>query len=94
MEGLIRSGYSALEPLLEFRNWLNCIRDDSRMRWPVRRNGAVGMGPFTLVARATILERLLSTQQAVGFQLIAPDEVEAIKQEWEADRSLEHSWAA
>jgi DNA sulfur modification protein DndC len=94
MEGLISSGYSNLAPLLEFRNWLNSIRDDARMRWPLRRNGSVGLGPFTVAAREIILNRLLTTQRAVGFQLIAPGELEAIKREWETDRSIEDVLAA
>jgi DNA sulfur modification protein DndC len=94
MEGLINSGYSGLQPLLEFRNWLVFIRDDPRMRWPVRRNGASGMGPFTLESRSKILERLLAAQRAVGFQLISPDEVKEIRKEWQRDRDFEDSVAA
>jgi DNA sulfur modification protein DndC len=93
MEGLITAGYSGLRPLLEFRNWLSSIRDDARMRWPIRRNGAAGIGPFTLAARRTILDRLLATQRAVGLQLIAPGELQAIKQEWNNDRRCEDSLA-
>jgi DNA sulfur modification protein DndC len=94
MEGLIASGYAGLRPLLEFRDWLSSIRDDAQLRWRVRRNGATGMGPFTLAARRTILDQLLATQRAVGFQLITPDELEAIKQEWKTDRRFEDSLAA
>jgi DNA sulfur modification protein DndC len=62
MEELIRSGYDSLQPLLDFRNWLSCLRNDPRERWSTRRNGAAGPGPFTLAARRTILDRLLATE--------------------------------
>jgi DNA sulfur modification protein DndC len=89
MESLIESGYEAMRPLLDFRNWLIHFRDDPKQRWSTRRNGCVGPGPFTIAARRTILRRLLATQQTVGFQLITPEEIVAIKQEWELDRTSE-----
>jgi DNA sulfur modification protein DndC len=89
MEGLIEAGHDVLRPLLEFRNWLTRIRDDPGMRWPTRRDGTIGLGPFSVAARRKILNRLLAVQRAVGFQLILPDELVAIKNEWSNDRAIE-----
>jgi DNA sulfur modification protein DndC len=89
MEGLIKSGHHALQPLLDFRNWLNGFRNDRSARWLTRRNGATGPGPFSLEARQTILRRLLAAQRAVGFQLIGSEEVDAIKSEWIKDRTVD-----
>jgi DNA sulfur modification protein DndC len=89
MEGLIESGDDVLRPLLNFRNWLAEIRDHSHLRWAMRRNGGVGLGPFTVKARKEILRRLLIAQKAVGFQLINDQEIGAIKHEWKADTILE-----
>jgi DNA sulfur modification protein DndC len=89
MEGLIDAGYDVLRPLLNFRNWLAGIREDSDLRWRTRRNGAPGRGPFTVKARRTILRRLLAVQRTVGFQLITDQEIVAIRHEWKADQLLE-----
>jgi DNA sulfur modification protein DndC len=56
---LIEAGHVELAAYLEFRNWLIETRNDPDRRWPLRRNGTIGLGPFTLKARADILSRLL-----------------------------------
>ena len=39
MGGLIDSGFEEFEPLLEFRNWLIELRENTDNRMPIRRNG-------------------------------------------------------
>jgi DNA sulfur modification protein DndC len=93
MEGFVDSGYDHLEPLLEFRDWLATIRGNRDMRMKERRNGQVTLmsdgtaipGPFTSNAREAILSRLLQTQDAVGVQLISPEEIARIKAIWAQD---------
>ncbi len=67
--GLVQEGYHELRPLLVFREWLQAIRDDPELRCPQRRNGRVGLGPFTLAARKAILGRLLATQRKTPWRL-------------------------
>jgi len=85
MEGLIDTGETWMEPMLNFRDWLKKIRDDESMRSKYRRNLADGIGPFTREARAEILERLLIVQEATQINLISEEELSAIQLIWHHD---------
>ncbi len=89
MEGLIDAGSENLEPLLDFRDWLVSIRNHRDYRETERRNGTPGAGPFSIEARKRIMERLLRTQEEVGFSLISDQEVELIKKIWESDTLMQ-----
>lgn len=105
LEAFVDAGYDNLEPLLDFRDWLQSIRDDKDRRMPIRRSGQVSYmkdgslipGPFTLKARQEILSKLLDVQSEVGDELITEDEIDIIKQIWaediEKDLNSEH-WAS
>ena len=92
-EAFVEAGYGDLEPLLDFRDWLKALREQGEMRMANRRNGTLNFvgegrlipGPFTLEARQLILSRLLQMQEDVGFLLIHPGEVEAIRRIWAVD---------
>lgn len=92
-EAFVEAGYGDLEPLLDFRDWLKALREQGDMRMANRRNGTLNFvgegrlipGPFTLEARQLILSRLLQMQEEVGFELIKPGEVEAIRKIWAVD---------
>lgn len=92
-EAFVDAGHENLEPLLEMRDWLKALREDNSKRSARRRDGSLNFvgegrlipGPFTLQARREILDRLLATQEEVGFELISPDEIEAIQSLWMAD---------
>ena len=86
---LIDAGYSELQPFLDFRNWLSEIRNDPFRRWPERRNGSEGLGPFTLAARKEILFRLAKLQVSTQRQLISNSELSAIYSYWDEDRGEE-----
>ncbi len=98
MDGWVESGFERLEPLSEFRDWLKEIEHDPERRQLERRNGQISwrfdeqgrieghnLGPFTLKARAEILERLLATQAQVGVTLISEEEVFMVKRIWAGD---------
>jgi len=85
VEMLVGEGNPELQPLLEFRNWLQRVRDRSEWRCPRRRNGRSGPGPFTLRARRAILTRLLAVQSESPWRLITNPERAAIEALWEAD---------
>jgi DNA sulfur modification protein DndC len=87
LRNLIAHGEHRLEPLLQFRLWIEAERNKPLNRWPRRRNGQPGPGPMTLDWRRTALKRLLQAQHESGFELIGSDEIEMIHQEWTKDET-------
>ncbi|MBI3649441.1 MAG: DNA phosphorothioation system sulfurtransferase DndC [Acidobacteria bacterium] len=85
MEGLIETGETWMEPMLDMRDWLREIRNDATMRQTWRRDLSEGMGPFTRDARAEILKRLLTVQRETGLSLISDEELSAIQWIWHHD---------
>lgn len=84
---LIESGYSDLKPFLEFRNWLSEIRNDPEKRWKSRRNGSIGLGPFTLDARREILSRIDKLERISGREIISIEERGVIASLWTMDQA-------
>ena len=91
--GLIESGREDLIPLLEYRNWLQEIRDNENYREHKRMNGKVywvgtgedrkvGLGPFTIEARKEMLRKLLKVQKEIGFSIISHEELKNIRRIW------------
>lgn len=85
MEGLIDTGETWMEPLLEMRDWLKKIRDDESMRQGFRRNLQDGLGPFTKESRVKVLRRLLEVQKEIEIQLITSEELSGIQWIWYHD---------
>lgn len=85
MEAQIDAGHDWVEPLVDFRDYLYRIRNDLAYRDTVRRNGNKGLGPFTMVARREILDKLMVTQQMVGRALITASELCRIRELWSQD---------
>lgn len=85
LRNLIDAGRNELEPLLQFRLWLDKYRYDPRYRWKNRRNGQPGLGPMTMNWRRMALRRLLRAQKDSNSNLILPEELEAIELEWSKD---------
>lgn len=83
--GFIDAGFDHLEPLVDFRDWLQAYSRDPSNRMTERRNGAPGLGPFTINARRAILAELRSTQAEVGLELITEPELRRIEEIWTAD---------
>lgn len=90
LQGFIDAGKHQYRPLVEFRDWLKKIRNNSEMRQAYRRNGrltfdATGRhipGPFTIQARKEILDKLLNVQKEFEGQLISQEELDLIYQHW------------
>ena len=97
LNGFIKAGHRELIPLAEFRSWLMSIRDKDEYREKKHRDGTVyadkhgnkGYGPFTWNARQLILQKLLETQLALGYELITTEELRAIDEIW--DKELDFS---
>jgi DNA sulfur modification protein DndC len=87
MLGFIDNGFEHLEPLVEFRDWLQVFSRSTTNRMTERRNGQPGLGPFTPEARRTILSRLHDVETEVEMQLISPAEVEHIEAIWLDDQT-------
>jgi DNA sulfur modification protein DndC len=88
LQGFIDNGFEHLEPLAEFRDWLQAYSRDFDNRMTQRRNGQEGVGPFTPESRQLILVRLLDVQKEVGLKLISEAEIARIKSIWSEDECL------
>lgn len=93
LAGFVEAGFAEFTPLLDFRDWLVTIRNDPNRRMARRRTGQITVtrdgiyvpGPYTMDARAEILDRLLELQSTVGRELISPGELRRIKEIWADD---------
>jgi DNA sulfur modification protein DndC len=86
VEKMIENGYEKLIPLFGFRNWIAEFRDDKRFRCRYRRNGKLGLGPFTLEGRKIILEKLLAVERETGMKILQKEERELIQLYWNFDQ--------
>jgi DNA sulfur modification protein DndC len=82
---LVRSGKTELNPFLQFRDWLAQFRNDPSNRWPARRNGSKGLGPFTLKARKEILRRIDLLEIQTRTTILDSAERGLIARMWELD---------
>lgn len=94
LNGFIKSGYLALQPLADFRRELIEMRDVPENREKKRRDGIASVGPFTWQARQIILRKLLETQKTLMTEfnftepLITLDELKAIDEIWDNELDL------
>ena len=93
LQGFVDSGFEEFIPLLEFRDWLLSIRNESKRRLARRRNGRVQFGnngiqipgPFTINTRMEILNKLLDLQKKLKKELISDTEIDRIRALWSSD---------
>src|SRR5205085_6449213 len=85
MEGLIDTGETWMEPMLEMRDWLKKIRNDETKRMKYGSNLEDHIGPFDRQTREDILRRLLEVQKETGQNLISEDELSGIQWIWHHD---------
>ena len=78
MENLIDNGEEWMEELLNFRNWLYDIRQQTNQHVPKHLDSKVKFGPFLLRTRRQILDKLLSMQERLPVELITADELDYI----------------
>ena len=96
MEGMIKSGETWMQPLLDYRKLLLHYRDDRDKRLHRRRNGQLGLGAFYLEVRKDLLDKLLSIQESKefksrGIKLISIDELKIIQEYWNDDGDIYNS---
>jgi len=70
----------SLTPLVEFREYLLSIRDDSRLREVVKKDGKSYRGPLKMHVRESILNRLTK------FLKLSPEEREIIRTIWQNEQ--------
>ena len=80
MENFVSNGHPWMKGLLDFRNWLYEIRQQSYQYVPKRIVSKVKFGPFLSKTRQEILKRLLDLQECLSFELIAPRELDYINE--------------
>lgn len=94
LSGLIKSGFDDFKYYSEFRGWLIKFAANKRNRLPYSRKGMVRYnksghiipGPFTLVARKKILEKVQKLEDQIGEILIDDGELDLIYEIWEEDK--------
>lgn len=79
MESFVNNGETWMEDLLNFRNWLYDIRQQSCQYVPHHLKSKVSFGPFLLKTRYEMLNRLLNIQDRLSVELITDAEVEYIR---------------
>ena len=90
LQGFIDVGNHHFKALVDFRDWLKEIRNKPEHRQVERRNGRMQFdltgkhipGPFTILARKMILDRLLETEKEFGNKLISKQEIDFIESTW------------
>ncbi|MBV6440607.1 MAG: hypothetical protein EPGJADBJ_02279 [Saprospiraceae bacterium] len=91
MENLIENGEEWMQPLLDFRDYLQEVRNDESVRMPIDRLNRIGhLGPFNFDTRAEILERLLQAEVETGQEIISRPELSAIQLQWNYDGNFKH----
>lgn len=97
LEGLNSNSNNNFQQLINFRNWLIQFSQQSKNRYPFSRKGAIRKrddgsiipGPFTLLARKEILEKIRSLELSTNETLISDKEMFVIQEEWENAQLLE-----
>ena len=98
MIGSGREGYDpeSLTKLADFRDQLRDERNlpenrvhgrNRRGRVLVKRDGSVGVGPYTMDYRKTILSRLHVLQESIGETLVTAEEESRIHQIWAQEQA-------
>jgi len=80
---------------MEFRDWLQELREDNSKRMTVRRDGSTKFrngnrvyGPFTMETRKEILDKLQKLEAQTGRKLISQDEIIIIRDVWDRDSAV------
>jgi DNA sulfur modification protein DndC len=90
MESYVNNGNKWMVDLLNYRNWLYDIRQQSYQHVPKRLESRVKFGAFLLSTRRELLNRLLSMQAKLNIGLITPAELEQTKIYIERDATSEN----
>lgn len=80
MENFVENGHAWMKKLLDFRNWLYEIRQQSNQYVPKRINSNAKFGPFLMRTRQTIFKKLMSIQSQIPIELISPKEIDYVKE--------------
>lgn len=79
MENFINNGDKWMEELLNFRNWLYDIRQQTNQYVPKHLESNVKFGPFLLRTRQKIFDKLLNMQEHLPVELITNEELHYLR---------------
>ncbi len=85
LQAFVDAGFEHLEPLVEFRNRIKDLSRQPEYRMMERRNGAPGLGPFTVEARRMLFDELRAVEAAVELPLLSEAEARRIQEIWADD---------
>jgi DNA sulfur modification protein DndC len=85
MESYVNNGNKWMVDLLNYRNWLYDIRQQSYQHVPKRLESKVKFGAFLLNTRRELLNKLLAIQAKLNISLITPAELEKTRMYIESD---------
>jgi len=95
LEGLIESGFEDFESLMQFRDWLQKLRENNNKRMTVRRDGSTKYrngnrvyGPFKMEVRKEILQKPQRLEAETGRKLISQEEIMVIHDVWDRDSAV------
>ncbi len=87
-EGLLESGDTRMESLLNFRNMLLQMQaPENGYRDLIRKNGQEGPGPLKIEARKELLSNLLTLQENIKLPVISEEELHWIQTFWNSARN-------
>lgn len=91
MENLIDNGEDWMYPMLEFRDYLQEIRNDENMRLPESTANPKQKGAFLFEVRAELLKRVLGIEKETGLEIISKQELAAIQVQWNYHGCFDYS---
>jgi DNA sulfur modification protein DndC len=86
----MHTGDDRYRELKHFKECLSGMANKKAYRSRIRRNGEVGAGPFLVEIRQSLFADMLKLQQSTGWKLIDQEEVEWIKEYWDAEKNIHH----
>jgi DNA sulfur modification protein DndC len=86
MESYVNNGHAHLKPLLDFRDRLYNIRQQSHQKLPPRINRKAKFGPFLIRTRENLYGGLMAMQKELGIPLLTEAELKKIPELIDSER--------
>lgn len=80
MENFIDNGHVWMKQLLDYRNWLYDIRQQTYQHVPKRLESKVKFSSFLIRTRQEMLDKLLNMQEHMPIELISPSELHLVRE--------------
>ncbi len=93
MENLIDNGEDWMYPMLEFRDYLQEIRNDETKRLKESQANPNQKGAFLFEVRAELLKKVFKIEEEIGQEIISKPELAAIQVQWQYHGCFDYSVA-